>query len=188
MISNPGLLSVVMIRVMKSPTFFALQDSEQREMRIKLRKAQSEMKGVKLQYTDEGRVTFDDVAGIGESKVRHQSSIIVTLIQIQIALNSMPEFQYWLVKITWKWLLLLIEWATALSQNWKSHQFWYGESPYSTLIEHYLLHLVICVSSDWARLTRSRKEHLSSWSILQTHVGLRKSRSLSCSCIFSKEL
>lgn len=29
------------------------------------------MKGVKLQYTDEGRVTFDDVAGIGESKVEN---------------------------------------------------------------------------------------------------------------------
>ncbi len=37
---------------------------------MKLRKAQSEMKGVKLQYTDDQRVImFDDVAGIGEAKV-----------------------------------------------------------------------------------------------------------------------
>ena len=46
-----------------------VQDAEQREMRIRMRKAQSEMKGVKLQYTDEGRVMFQDVAGIGEAKV-----------------------------------------------------------------------------------------------------------------------
>ena len=37
---------------------------------MKLRKAQSEMKGIKLQYTEEQRVImFDDVAGIGEAKV-----------------------------------------------------------------------------------------------------------------------
>ena len=46
-----------------------VQDAEQREMRIRMRKAQSEMKGVKLQYTDEGRVMFQDVAGIGEAQV-----------------------------------------------------------------------------------------------------------------------
>ena len=39
-------------------------------MRIKMRKAQRQMKGVKLQYTDDSRITFDDVAGIGDSKVR----------------------------------------------------------------------------------------------------------------------
>ena len=46
-----------------------LQDPIQEEMRIKMRKAKRQMKGVKLQYTDDDRVTFDDVAGIGESKV-----------------------------------------------------------------------------------------------------------------------
>ena len=34
-----------------------------------MRKAKRQMRGVKLQYTDDDRVTFDDVAGIGESKV-----------------------------------------------------------------------------------------------------------------------
>ena len=47
-----------------------MQDPAQRERRMKLRKAQSEMKGIKLQYTEEQRVImFDDVAGIGEAKV-----------------------------------------------------------------------------------------------------------------------
>ena len=48
---------------------YHLQDPIQEEMRIKMRKAKRQMKGVKLQYTDDDRVTFDDVAGIGESKV-----------------------------------------------------------------------------------------------------------------------
>ncbi len=47
-----------------------LQDKEAEEMRVKMRQAQREMKGVKLQYTDDDRVTFDDVAGIGDAKVR----------------------------------------------------------------------------------------------------------------------
>lgn len=39
-------------------------------MRQRLRKAQSRMKGVKLQYTEEQRpIMFEDVAGIGEAKV-----------------------------------------------------------------------------------------------------------------------
>lgn len=43
-------------------------------MRQRLRQAQSRMKGVKLQYTDEQRpIMFDDVAGIGEAKVRSNS-------------------------------------------------------------------------------------------------------------------
>ena len=40
-------------------------------MRQRLRKAQSRMKGVKLQYTEEQRpIMFEDVAGIGEAKAR----------------------------------------------------------------------------------------------------------------------
>ena len=38
-------------------------------MRQRLRKAQRQMRGVKLQYTEEQRpIMFDDVAGIGEAK------------------------------------------------------------------------------------------------------------------------
>ena len=40
------------------------------EMKVRMRQAQRRMKGVKLQYTDEDRVTFDDVAGIGPAKAR----------------------------------------------------------------------------------------------------------------------
>ena len=38
-------------------------------MRVRMRQAQRKMKGVKLQYTDANRVTFDDVAGVGPAKV-----------------------------------------------------------------------------------------------------------------------
>lgn len=42
------------------------------DMRQRLRKAQRQMKGVKLQYTEEQRpIMFDDVAGIGEAKASH---------------------------------------------------------------------------------------------------------------------
>ncbi len=39
-------------------------------MRVRMRQAQRRMKGVKLQYTDANRVTFDDVAGVGPAKAR----------------------------------------------------------------------------------------------------------------------
>ena len=43
-------------------------------MRQRLRTAQSRMKGVKLQYTEEQRpIMFGDVAGIGEAKARASS-------------------------------------------------------------------------------------------------------------------
>lgn len=48
----------------------AVRKEEEEEMRIRLRQAQRKMKGVKLQYTDSGRVTFDDVAGVPGAKVR----------------------------------------------------------------------------------------------------------------------
>lgn len=41
---------------------------EQEKIRAKLRAAQRRMKGVKLQYTKDDRVFFDDVAGIGAAK------------------------------------------------------------------------------------------------------------------------
>ncbi|KAK9808335.1 hypothetical protein WJX73_003265 [Symbiochloris irregularis] len=51
-------------RVIRAPTL----DAEEEEMRAKTRAAMRRMKGVKLQISDE-RITFDDVAGIGEAKV-----------------------------------------------------------------------------------------------------------------------
>ena len=45
-------------------------EEEEMEMKVRMRQAQRRMKGVKLQYTDDDRVTFDDVAGIGPAKVR----------------------------------------------------------------------------------------------------------------------
>ena len=48
----------------------AVQKEEEEEMRVRMRQAQRKMKGVKLQYTDSGRVTFDDVAGVPGAKVR----------------------------------------------------------------------------------------------------------------------
>ncbi|CAL8467515.1 g7053 [Coccomyxa elongata] len=47
----------------------AVQKEEEEEMRVRMRQAQRKMKGVKLQYTDSGRVTFDDVAGVPGAKV-----------------------------------------------------------------------------------------------------------------------
>lgn len=46
-----------------------MQDPKLAEMQIGLRKAQRQMKGVRLQYMDQGRIMFDDVAGIGDAKV-----------------------------------------------------------------------------------------------------------------------
>jgi hypothetical protein len=48
----------------------ARREEDEEEMRIRLRQAQRKLKGVKLQYTDSGRVTFDDVAGVPGAKVR----------------------------------------------------------------------------------------------------------------------
>ncbi len=47
----------------------AVKKEEEEEMRVRMRQAQRKMKGVKLQYTDSGRVTFDDVAGVPGAKV-----------------------------------------------------------------------------------------------------------------------
>jgi len=44
------------------------RNPEQEKVQQKLRAAQRKMKGVKLQYTSDDRVFFDDVAGIGASK------------------------------------------------------------------------------------------------------------------------
>lgn len=43
-------------------------------MQIQLRKAQRQMKGVRLQYMNDGRIMFDDVAGIRDAKVGLTSS------------------------------------------------------------------------------------------------------------------
>ncbi|KAK9816556.1 hypothetical protein WJX72_001883 [[Myrmecia] bisecta] len=45
------------------------RDEREEEMKVKVRAAQRRMKGVKLQYTDEDRVFFDDVQGIGDAKI-----------------------------------------------------------------------------------------------------------------------
>jgi hypothetical protein len=47
----------------------AVSQEEEQEMRVRMRQAQRKMKGVKLQYTDSGRVYFDDVAGVAGAKV-----------------------------------------------------------------------------------------------------------------------
>lgn len=47
----------------------AVAKEEEEEMRVRMRQAQRKMKGVKLQYTDSDRVTFDDVAGVPGAKV-----------------------------------------------------------------------------------------------------------------------
>lgn len=59
------LLKMRTARIIKAPTL----DPEEEEMRARTRDAMRRMKGVKLQISDE-RITFDDVAGIGEAKVR----------------------------------------------------------------------------------------------------------------------
>ena len=41
------------------------------EARARMRAVGRQMKGVKLQYTADDRVFFDDVAGIGQAKVSH---------------------------------------------------------------------------------------------------------------------
>lgn len=53
-------LSTVKVQKARNP--------EQERIRQKLRAAQRRMKGVKLQYTKDDRVFFDDVAGIGAAK------------------------------------------------------------------------------------------------------------------------
>lgn len=45
-------------------------DPAEEKLRIKMRAARRKMKGVNLQYVADKRVFFDDVAGIGEAKVR----------------------------------------------------------------------------------------------------------------------
>ena len=45
-----------------------VSEEEEEEMRVRMRQAQRKMRGVKLQYTDANRVTFDDVAGVGPAK------------------------------------------------------------------------------------------------------------------------
>lgn len=48
----------------------AVERETAREMAVRMRQVQRNMKGVKLQYTEAGRITFDDVAGIGDAKAR----------------------------------------------------------------------------------------------------------------------
>lgn len=60
------------VSCMESALLFAAQatDPEEEKLRIKMRAAKRKMKGVNLQYVSDRRVFFDDVAGIGEAKVR----------------------------------------------------------------------------------------------------------------------
>ena len=46
-------------------------------MRIKERAAKRKMKGITLQYTEDERVFFDDVAGIGDAKVGAGSQAVM---------------------------------------------------------------------------------------------------------------
>ena len=57
------------------------------EMKVRMRQAQRRMKGVKLQYTDEDRVTFADVAGIGAAKVRRRVTAAPVLPRSQGSLD-----------------------------------------------------------------------------------------------------
>ncbi|KAK9823015.1 hypothetical protein WJX81_007049 [Elliptochloris bilobata] len=60
------------LRTVKVQQAAAQDDTERevaQEMAVRMRQAQRNMKGVKLQYTEAGRITFDDVAGIGDAKV-----------------------------------------------------------------------------------------------------------------------
>ena len=45
------------------------RDPKDEQIRIKEREAKRKMKGITLQYTEEERVFFSDVAGIGDAKV-----------------------------------------------------------------------------------------------------------------------
>ena len=53
-------------RIIKAPK--GKQDPEEAEMAARARAAMRRLRGVKLNISDE-RITFDDVAGIGEAKV-----------------------------------------------------------------------------------------------------------------------
>ena len=44
------------------------RDPKDEQIRIKEREAKRKMKGISLQYTEEDRVFFSDVAGIGDAK------------------------------------------------------------------------------------------------------------------------
>ncbi len=48
------------------------RDPKDEQIRIKEREAKRKMKGISLQYTEDDRVFFSDVAGIGDAKARHQ--------------------------------------------------------------------------------------------------------------------
>jgi len=48
------------------------RDPKDEQIRIKEREAKRKMKGISLQYTEDDRVFFSDVAGIGDAKVCHQ--------------------------------------------------------------------------------------------------------------------
>ena len=50
------------------------RDPKDEQIRIKEREAKRKMKGITLQYTEEERVFFNDVAGIGDAKVPPQRS------------------------------------------------------------------------------------------------------------------
>ena len=53
-------------RIIRAPK--GKQDPEEAEMAARARAAMRRLRGVKLNISDE-RITFDDVAGIGEAKV-----------------------------------------------------------------------------------------------------------------------
>ena len=70
-------------------------------MRVKMRQAQREMKGVKLQYTDDDRVTFDDVAGIGDAKVGFRVFICLCRGYWVAALNKLAVWMIASSLMTW---------------------------------------------------------------------------------------
>ena len=58
------------VKVQQAAAQDAVERETAREMAVRMRQVQRNMKGVKLQYTEAGRITFDDVAGIGDAKAR----------------------------------------------------------------------------------------------------------------------
>ena len=67
------------VKVQQAAAQDAVEREMAREMAVRMRQAQRNMKGVKLQYTEAGRITFDDVAGIGDAKARPVSRVFQKL-------------------------------------------------------------------------------------------------------------
>ena len=64
---------MIILRTVSSrngPCMLQARDPKDEAIRIKERDAKRKMKGISLQYTEDDRVFFSDVAGIGDAKAR----------------------------------------------------------------------------------------------------------------------